>query len=475
MALLPTVTAVVPVYNGEPFVAETLASALGQDYPQDRLDVIVVDDGSTDASAEIVRAFAEAAPRRLQFVRQANGGNVSAVNRALELARGELIALLDADDVWPLDKTRRQVKFLKRNPRVGLVYGDMCVIDGEGEVIQESWLEGDDPPHGAACMAKLLTGNSATASSIMFRRTLLGRLAPIPADIPFSDWWLALGAAEVSELGYMPKPRTLYRYHGNNMTLGAQGGGRTRELRKAMSVQRRVLRRIDLDAGSPEDIHAAWDAFERNAAEVLALAGSPFAALAPVTEDDRAAARLLAADGESALARGAAGEALARFTNAAAHDPWLEAASEGIADAMVVAHDDPDAPGQRPLADARSFVVLAYADELAASPDRLREYAGQMGDVDATLAIDATAMAPDAAAGALHSLVSDAGIGDPGPIDMLAVLGPLDAVGRARLARGVHAVWSDRQPAGHDAPWFSAARIGELRELASSSASHLSA
>src|SRR4051794_35542754 len=183
----PLVSALVAAYNAEPFVAEALESALAQDWPAERLEIIVVDDGSTDGTAAVVEAIAAAHPGRIRLIRQANAGACGATNTALAAARGELIGLLDADDAWPAGKLTAQAAVLAARPEVGLVYGDMRVVDAQGRVLHESLLEGQRPPEGR-CLGSLLESNDATASSLLFRRSLA---APIPADVPYTDWWFA--------------------------------------------------------------------------------------------------------------------------------------------------------------------------------------------------------------------------------------------------------------------------------------------
>jgi glycosyltransferase involved in cell wall biosynthesis len=304
---LPRVTALVTVYNCERFVGEALDSALAQDYPPELLDVVVIDDGSTDGSpAEIAR---RAGPR-LRVIRQENAGYVAASSRAVEEGTGELFAILDADDVWPADKLRRQVAALGDNL---LLYGDMTVIDAEGTVIDESWL-GDAPTPAGGDFATLLRGNAATSSSILMRADAAKRWCPIP--VPFADWYFALQAALEGRLAYLAEPRTLYRFHGENMSLGSSGERRVGQLRDSLELQRWFLRRARPDA----DLRAAWRAFEAFALELMTAAETPFTPLFEVTDDDRAQARELAS-------RAAAERDVALAVRASAADPWSEAAT----------------------------------------------------------------------------------------------------------------------------------------------------
>jgi glycosyltransferase involved in cell wall biosynthesis len=120
----PFVSAVTIVRDGERFLAEAIDSVLGQTYRN--LELVVVDDGSTDRSAEIAERFARAAPDRVRLFGHADGGShgmSAARTLGVRLANGELIGFLDADDVWLPDKIAEQVAVLDAHPAAGMVYG----------------------------------------------------------------------------------------------------------------------------------------------------------------------------------------------------------------------------------------------------------------------------------------------------------------------------------------------------------------
>ncbi len=108
----PLVSVVIPLFNGERFLAETIESVLAQTHRP--VETIVVDDGSTDRSAEIAGSYP------VTYLDQRNSGVAAARNRGLEAARGEYISLLDQDDVWLPRKLELQVRALERNPDAGL-------------------------------------------------------------------------------------------------------------------------------------------------------------------------------------------------------------------------------------------------------------------------------------------------------------------------------------------------------------------
>src|SRR5262249_14321421 len=157
-------------------------------------------------------------------------------------------------------------------------------------------------------------GNVATSSSILMRADAAKRWSPIP--VGFADWYFALRAALEGGLAYLPEPRTLYRFHGENMSLGTSGARRVGQLRDSLELQRWFLRRVEPRA----DLAAAWQAFEAFVLELMAAAETPFTALFEVTGEDRAEARALA---EQSLAE----RSLALAVRASAADPWSEAAT----------------------------------------------------------------------------------------------------------------------------------------------------
>jgi len=115
----PLVSVIIPVFNGEKYLREAIESVLGQTYPS--IEVIVVDDGSTDNSAGIAKSFAP----QVRYIYKNNGGVSSALNRGIELSQGSFLAFLDADDLWKEDKLMRQMAVFDNNPDVDSVFGQV--------------------------------------------------------------------------------------------------------------------------------------------------------------------------------------------------------------------------------------------------------------------------------------------------------------------------------------------------------------
>lgn len=128
----PLVSVIIPVYNGAAYLAEALDSALAQDYQP--LEVIVVDDGSTDQTAEIVRAYPA-----VRYLAQANQGHGAARNTGIAAAQGELIAFLDADDLWVPHKLSMQVGHLLAHPDLGYTISHLRIMIEPG-VAKPAWL-----------------------------------------------------------------------------------------------------------------------------------------------------------------------------------------------------------------------------------------------------------------------------------------------------------------------------------------------
>ncbi len=132
------VSVVIPVFNGERFLAAAIESVLGQTYRP--VEVIVVDDGSTDASVAVARAF-----EGVRVIEQAHAGPGAARNRGVAAATGELLAFLDADDLMPPDKLALQVGHLRAHPDVGCVLGRQELVIEPGTE-KPLWAERGEAP-----------------------------------------------------------------------------------------------------------------------------------------------------------------------------------------------------------------------------------------------------------------------------------------------------------------------------------------
>jgi len=163
----PLVSAVMPVYNGERFVVEAVRSILAQTFGD--FECVVVDDGSTDGTAKLLEAE-QARDSRLVVHRQpSNLGFRAALNTGCALARGELIARMDADDISEPTRFEQQVAFLRAHPEVGVVGSAMQVIDDHGVRGRVK----SYPAGGGLAAWSMLFFNSLGHPSVMMRRALL--------------------------------------------------------------------------------------------------------------------------------------------------------------------------------------------------------------------------------------------------------------------------------------------------------------
>lgn len=128
---MSTVSVVIPTFNDGERLLAAVRSVVAQDWPLERMEIIVVDDGSTDSTEERIAPIIATAPLRTRYVRQQNAGPAAARNHGLRLARGDVVAFLDADDRWQPDKLARQVPLL--GGAVALVYCDAAFVDNDGQ------------------------------------------------------------------------------------------------------------------------------------------------------------------------------------------------------------------------------------------------------------------------------------------------------------------------------------------------------
>jgi len=129
---LPAVSVVIPTYKHRDFILDTVNSVLSQTFRD--FEIIVVNDGSPDDTASLLRPMAESG--MIRYVEQSNAAAAAARNRGLEMARGKFIAFLDDDDLWPQDKLEWQVLALSNSPDLSVIGGALCVIDKNGNELE---------------------------------------------------------------------------------------------------------------------------------------------------------------------------------------------------------------------------------------------------------------------------------------------------------------------------------------------------
>ncbi|QQS32201.1 MAG: glycosyltransferase [Acidobacteriota bacterium] len=206
---LPLVSAVIPVYNGERYVAETIESILCQTYPA--VECIVIDDGSTDDTCRVCESFGD----RIRYFWKPNGGVSSARNRGIAEAAGEFIAFLDADDKWFPNKIERQVDVMI-NSNAGLCLTGVVFIDGDGNEIGRNGV-----PDSDQLVRNIVTLSSNTgfiATTGLARRSALEAVGLFDENLSTAaDADMVLRFALLSKILPLDEPLALYRHHTGQM------------------------------------------------------------------------------------------------------------------------------------------------------------------------------------------------------------------------------------------------------------------
>ena len=200
---VPAVSVLMSVHNGAPWVADAVRSVLTQTAGD--LELIVIDDGSTDATPEILARVGDA---RLRVERQARLGLTRSLNRALGLARGALVARLDADDLAVPERFARQRAFLDAHPDVGLLGTGAREVDAAGREVAVVVPPADD----AAIRRTLIRRNPFVHSSVMLRREAVLRVGGYDETLPVAqdyDLWMRL--SRVTRLANLPEPLVVRR------------------------------------------------------------------------------------------------------------------------------------------------------------------------------------------------------------------------------------------------------------------------
>lgn len=209
--MTPSISAVVAAYNAEEWIGSAIESILGQTCPPD--EVVVVDDGSTDRTPEILRTFGGA----IRVIRRTNGGCPAAFNTAFRAARCDYVAMCAADDIWEPDKLAWQVETLAVHPQVDVLFGDAMIFGlTEGRYAPP-------PEQGLLDSSKLRDAlykeNFICAPTIMIRRALFERLGPFVEDFGADDyeyWMRCLRAG--AKFFYDPRVLVRYRRHEGNLS-----------------------------------------------------------------------------------------------------------------------------------------------------------------------------------------------------------------------------------------------------------------
>jgi len=205
---MPRVDVIIPVYNAAATVAESVESALGQTFTG--FEVVAVDDGSTDASAEVLSRYGD----RIKVLAQTNRGLSAARNAGVHLGTAEYVAFLDADDIWEPDMLERTVAALDRLPHSVLAYTDVTIVDSSGRVINAALIS--DSLGRAPQLDDLFVRLwPIMPSAVVMRRGVfdaIGGFSEAFRGLGYEDVFMWMRARELGEFAYLPEPLVRWRF-----------------------------------------------------------------------------------------------------------------------------------------------------------------------------------------------------------------------------------------------------------------------
>ena len=213
---MPKVSVIIPSYNCERYIKKTIDSILNQ--TSNDIEIIVVDDGSTDVTKDIISSY----DSRVKLIAQANAGVSAARNRGIREASGEFICLMDHDDYWFPHKLARQVKEFQIHPEVGVVYSTFirwypdhsgCYPAPESYDLL-SYPDNIDPDYSGWVYHQFLLDCWMLTSTAMFRAEVFEKCGLFKESLPYSeDWELWLRISRMYPFIQLRRPTTLYRQH----------------------------------------------------------------------------------------------------------------------------------------------------------------------------------------------------------------------------------------------------------------------
>ena len=212
---LPLVSVIIPAYNAEKYIKETVESALAQTWPAK--EIIVVNDGSTDGTAEILRCY----DQQIKVIDQANQGLSSARNTGIQAAQGEYFAFLDSDDLWAPQFLEAHIKKHAANPGLDITYCWWNYIDGNGYLLPEH----GKYSHNGNLANQLIEGNRFTVMAAIVKKEIFDKVGYFnKQSIHVQDWdfWLK-AAIHGCQFGCIPIELTSYRIHGHNRSSDIEG------------------------------------------------------------------------------------------------------------------------------------------------------------------------------------------------------------------------------------------------------------
>lgn len=243
---LPLVSIVTPSYNQAAFLEQTILSVLKQDYPN--LEYIIIDGGSTDGSVDIIRKYEK---QLAYWVSEPDRGQADAINKAWRLSHGDIIAYLNSDDTYEPGAINAAAETLLKNPEVYLVYGDLNIIDEEGNVLRQF--------HAPDFDLRTFIGDNCyiRQPTTFFRRAALeeGEMLDISLRYAF-DYKLFIHICSRFRVRRMPRIMANFRLHSASKTMS---GNNTRGEDTFWPEERLLLEQVAQDLTFPVEVRAmAW-------------------------------------------------------------------------------------------------------------------------------------------------------------------------------------------------------------------------
>ncbi|MDX6612628.1 MAG: hypothetical protein QOD75_1814 [Blastocatellia bacterium] len=245
MAAPPKVSITIPSYNHARFLPATIDSVLAQTYPN--VEIIIVDDGSTDGSLEIAAAYAARHPALVRVLTHPGGENrgISAtVNRCFAEAAGVYWIGVPSDDLLHPMKVAEQVEFMEQHPQIGWVYGYAYYIDEHGRGRPEFALFGEDITRATDPVERLILGNVVPGMTVLMRRAAVATIEPHDETLVYSDWDFWVRMAARNPVAFLPQTRVGYRVHSYNTSVGVKGEVNMHRAREVMLKLRREAEAI---------------------------------------------------------------------------------------------------------------------------------------------------------------------------------------------------------------------------------------
>jgi len=216
----PLVTVIIPTYNSSDYISETIKSVLNQTYKN--FELIIIDDGSTDKTVNILQDFANK-DKRINYYQISHSGRPAIpFNYGLKIAKGKYVAFLGSDDIWEKEKLVEQVHYFEKHPKDVLVYS-MSVTFGDVNIFSTMFEVLPLPFRAAKTRQDLIKiGNTLPASSVLARLDIIKKVGYHDNDpeLKLEDYHLWLKMTEFGTMGFIPRIHVYYRVHKNQFSGG---------------------------------------------------------------------------------------------------------------------------------------------------------------------------------------------------------------------------------------------------------------